>query len=617
MFRPTLTEVQRTSSDSDPVQSPSRRSQSAEHPLLHLQRSIGNQAVQRLMRSRHLQAKLQVGEPDDELEQEADRVAATVMRAPDLQGASEVTGSNRTQISSFNRKYSAPPAAEEALNTQCVDEKRKGMLPGKADADQGLQVSEGIQAQIESLRGGGQQMPESLRAHFETRFGHDFSGVRLHTGSQAAEAAQKINAKAFTVGREVAFAAGQYAPGTEAGKRLLAHELTHVIQQNGGTPGGLDGARRGPTIQRQPATGSGTDYGLAREGSRNKYVAEAIRLWTTQKSMKIWDFVDALMKVIQADLLSQGVPKFPWRRSPGLGVSGMADSEHWVVKIDPDAFSARGVTIAKLADLTLDEVQEVVGTLYHESRHIDQDVLLLRVLLDQKKPEKQIGQETKIPAPIVKAVKATKFKTPLDQVQVEHATRMFAVMYGEHNELLTFLMKNSKSVDGVLELKNASNADDLKKAAPHVKKLAEWVKNILEPKVKKLASGNKGSLEAQLEQDLGELNQVTPPLLAAFAIASKLKNPTDADLQDLRDRATDWEKKLQAAYRNLEGEKDAFRVEELVKNTFQDQATESRSPSKRGPLRPFHNPLFPVSGSGAGGPTLALPAPARPSSPRW
>jgi hypothetical protein len=601
----------KTPSRKGDVQRQSGRSASAGHPLLNLQRSVGNQAIQRLIRSPYIQAKLNVSSPGDQFEQEADRVAYTVMRMPDDQVNPGATVSTRTQISRLQRQCTE---CEEKIQRQELEEEEEpvqakldGQRPkiqrlqaessdkvlrrpaaaeeeneeeelvqGKAAEGGGHQVSQGVQSQIDSFRGGGQPLPTTLRAYFEPRFGHDFGAVRIHAGAQAAETARSINAQAFTVGRDVAFAVGQYSPETGAGKRLLAHELTHVIQQNGGTPGWLDGARQGLTIQRQ----TGTSYGLASAGSQNKYVAEAVRLWTTKKTMKVEDFVNDLMNAIKKDLLSQGVPELNWQMIPGSGISGSFDSEHWIVNIDPGAFSVREVTITEVKDLTLDEVREVVGTLYHESRHTDQDVLIIRVLLDQKKAVKDIVQETKIPERIVNAVKATKFKTPPDTAQVAHATRMFAVMYGEHKELLDFLMKNSQVVGGVQELVSASDADALKDAAPHVEKLAEWKKNVLEPKVKKLEAGKKGGpVEAQLKRDLGALNQVTAHLLAAFATAVKRKNPTEAGLKDLRFRTVEWQKKLIAAYRNLEGEKDALAIEESVKKAFKKGATAKPTPA--------------------------------------
>ena len=85
----------------------------------------------------------------------------------------------------------------------------------------------------EVLRSPGQPLDRGTRALLEPRFGQDFSHVRLHTDSRAAESAQAVNASAYTVGRHVAFGAGQYAPGTRGGAELLAHELAHVVQQEG------------------------------------------------------------------------------------------------------------------------------------------------------------------------------------------------------------------------------------------------------------------------------------------------------------------------------------------------------------------------------------------------
>lgn len=84
---------------------------------------------------------------------------------------------------------------------------------------------------IHSLKGNGQPLPTSKRAFFESRIGADFSQVRLHTGSNAAQAAKSVSARAFTLGNDVVFGPGQYQPDSHAGKSLLAHELAHVVQQ--------------------------------------------------------------------------------------------------------------------------------------------------------------------------------------------------------------------------------------------------------------------------------------------------------------------------------------------------------------------------------------------------
>jgi hypothetical protein len=85
----------------------------------------------------------------------------------------------------------------------------------------------------EVLRSQGRPLDGATRSFFESRFGHDFSGVKVHTDARAAESARALNALAYTVGSDIAFGANQYSPETGAGRRLLAHELTHVVQQRG------------------------------------------------------------------------------------------------------------------------------------------------------------------------------------------------------------------------------------------------------------------------------------------------------------------------------------------------------------------------------------------------
>src|SRR6185436_815942 len=89
----------------------------------------------------------------------------------------------------------------------------------------------------EALNSSGRPLDGATRAFMEQRFGHDFSNVRVHTDARAAESARSINALAYTSGRDVVFGAGQHATPTSEGKRLLAHELTHVIQQSATAPG--------------------------------------------------------------------------------------------------------------------------------------------------------------------------------------------------------------------------------------------------------------------------------------------------------------------------------------------------------------------------------------------
>jgi hypothetical protein len=101
----------------------------------------------------------------------------------------------------------------------------------------GHSMAEQLEATLQS---GGQRLDAATRAFMEPRFGHDFSQVRVHTDERAVEAAESVSALAYTIGSEIVFAAGHYSPATAEGQRLIAHELTHVVQQDAGAPQGTD-----------------------------------------------------------------------------------------------------------------------------------------------------------------------------------------------------------------------------------------------------------------------------------------------------------------------------------------------------------------------------------------
>ncbi len=104
------------------------------------------------------------------------------------------------------------------------------------DAQHRTRNSEGVPAIVHDVvRSPGQRLDEETRTFMEPRFGWDFGNVRVHSDARAAESARAVNSLAYTVGRDLVFAAGQYAPHTIAGKRVLAHELAHVVQQGGAT----------------------------------------------------------------------------------------------------------------------------------------------------------------------------------------------------------------------------------------------------------------------------------------------------------------------------------------------------------------------------------------------
>jgi len=119
---------------------------------------------------------------------------------------------------------------------QREEKKEDDKAQGKRAANTGPEVTAMLGRKIDSMKGGGSPLPKSTLSFMEGRFGVDFSKVRIHTDSNAIVASNMIRAKAFTVGNNIAFNTGFYSPNTKEGKRLLAHELTHVVQQNGKQP---------------------------------------------------------------------------------------------------------------------------------------------------------------------------------------------------------------------------------------------------------------------------------------------------------------------------------------------------------------------------------------------
>ena len=204
--------------------------------ILFLQKTAGNQAVSRLMKSGALQAKLSIGQPGDVYEQEADRVMEQVMRMPEP-GVQRQVEPEEEEEEKTNPAKSLVGQITPVVQRQpkpLEEEVEEKQIQPKSNTDMAPQVTPGVAHDIHSLKGKGQPLPASERAFFETRFGRDFSNVHVHTDHRSTLIARSINAHAFTLGRDVVFGAGQFSPGTHSGRKLIAHELTHVVQQNVG-----------------------------------------------------------------------------------------------------------------------------------------------------------------------------------------------------------------------------------------------------------------------------------------------------------------------------------------------------------------------------------------------
>lgn len=139
--------------------------------------------------------------------------------------ASSVAAAHRTERSSLQR---AMLQLQRQHGNRYVGQvlSRAGVTGERVDLDE-------VANDIEQARGGGQSLDDGTRVQMESAFGADFAAVRVHTDSRADDLSQSLSARAFTTGRDVFFRQGEYSPGTSSGRELLAHELTHVVQQNG------------------------------------------------------------------------------------------------------------------------------------------------------------------------------------------------------------------------------------------------------------------------------------------------------------------------------------------------------------------------------------------------
>jgi len=170
-----------------------------------------------------------VNEPDDKYEREAERVADAVMRMPDPE-------------STVGTQEEVPSGRVQRMCPRCQRRHRQGKPLNCEECEQELQrkqeagdvpVAGGVDQAAVVTREPGKPLLDRTKSFFEERMGRDFGDVRIHTGGKADRAARSIDAQAFTLGNDMVFQSNVYQPGTREGKRLLAHELTHVVQQTG------------------------------------------------------------------------------------------------------------------------------------------------------------------------------------------------------------------------------------------------------------------------------------------------------------------------------------------------------------------------------------------------
>jgi hypothetical protein len=189
----------------------SSRCKSFPHFIQQMHAISGNREA-----GRQLQAKLRVGSAGDAYEQEADRVADGVIRMSS-------PGLVQRRCSDCDKEEEVQPKSDDSGADRTLQREGGGTVGARAPT-----------IVNEVLGSAGQPLDASVRTLMEPRFGNDFGGVRVHSDARAAQSARAVNAMAYTVGSHVVFDTNRYAPDTTQGQRLLAHELTHVVQQSGG-----------------------------------------------------------------------------------------------------------------------------------------------------------------------------------------------------------------------------------------------------------------------------------------------------------------------------------------------------------------------------------------------
>ncbi len=196
-------------------------------PLLQRKCSCGG-GCPRCKEDLGIQTKLKISEPGDKYEQEADRIADEVMRMPEPREQLQIGTEEEEMLQTKPIVSKISPLVQR----QIEQEKKEGkVIQTKEQSSQITDWNSQTARKISNFWATGQPLPVSTQKFFELRFGTDFSNVRVQTGSNASESARTINARAFTIGNTIAFGTGEYSPESVSGRKLLAHELTHVLQQ--------------------------------------------------------------------------------------------------------------------------------------------------------------------------------------------------------------------------------------------------------------------------------------------------------------------------------------------------------------------------------------------------
>lgn len=196
-----------------------------------------------------IQPKLNIGKPGDKYEVEADVMADKVVNNKSSQDTIQKAENTEEELQQKPLAASISPLVqkqnevsdEESVQAKCTDCEQEEKVQRKEEEEENLQMktegskstSTNIESSLKSSKGSGRKLSKSVKQHMETGFGVDFSQVNIHTDNHAIQMNKQLHAQAFTHGNDIYFNKSKYNPSSNAGKHLLAHELTHTIQQKG------------------------------------------------------------------------------------------------------------------------------------------------------------------------------------------------------------------------------------------------------------------------------------------------------------------------------------------------------------------------------------------------
>ena len=320
-----------------------------------LQHIIGNQEITSLLEPKTLgrnPKKHTVNNPGDAYEREADRVADQVMRKPLFEprarqpspAGAEHEASDNIAIQT---KAISNGSCASAANID-DDEQTGQMVQKKEQAGSHHDVTPQFSTPLKQGGSHGDKLPSRLRRDMEARFGHSFRQVRIHTDQQAVNMTQEVNAQAFATGNHIYLNAGRYNPESFSGKWLLAHELTHVLQQ-----------RKSPQKSVGTMAISNVDSGAVQRYKLKGFpAAKAAQMHTAIATAISTVSSCSYLNVLGKLLIKTALRRMRYDYVPDLGLCGWTFPASWYIEVGEQAFDH-----GRCCDLA--------STLAHEASHTE------------------------------------------------------------------------------------------------------------------------------------------------------------------------------------------------------------------------------------------------------